>query len=266
MAPSHNGVRMPTATAEELVSGPPARPKDEPRKLRAMYGSGSEVEAFRAKVETEPYKIQFGDTAFMLAREYGTSVAGLVALNPGLRPNNLAAGEELRVPTTTSRARLGGELVLLPKRGGGSPAKAPKVLLKEAKARGAKPAAAGGAIRAASVPPHVVAAAVGVVLLASTPDRRAGRWLGGRARALGRALKSLGAMAIAPFRREERGARDEKEHRVSFDNDSAYATPVKGVPVPTEVSLTPVRGGKVKVNIATRLDGAAGAHGAVARA
>ncbi len=45
-----------------------------------------------------PYTIRAGDTLFILAQRYGTTVAAISAANPGLNPNNLQVGQVICVP------------------------------------------------------------------------------------------------------------------------------------------------------------------------
>jgi len=45
-----------------------------------------------------PYTIRAGDTLFVLAQRYGTTVAAITTANPGLNPNNLQVGQVICVP------------------------------------------------------------------------------------------------------------------------------------------------------------------------
>ncbi|MGE5599169.1 MAG: LysM peptidoglycan-binding domain-containing protein [Bacteroidota bacterium] len=45
-----------------------------------------------------PYLIQPGDTLFLLAQRFGTTVPAIVALNPGIDPNNLRIGQTVCLP------------------------------------------------------------------------------------------------------------------------------------------------------------------------
>ena len=44
------------------------------------------------------YTIQDGDTFFALARRYGTTVAALIAANPGVNPDALRIGQQICIP------------------------------------------------------------------------------------------------------------------------------------------------------------------------
>ncbi len=45
-----------------------------------------------------PYTIKAGDTLFSIAQQYGTTVSAIMALNPGIDPNNLQIGQVICVP------------------------------------------------------------------------------------------------------------------------------------------------------------------------
>jgi Tfp pilus assembly protein FimV len=52
----------------------------------------------RPKAEsTEAYSVRSGDTLGTIAERFGTTVDGLLALNPGIDPRALRVGETLRV-------------------------------------------------------------------------------------------------------------------------------------------------------------------------
>jgi LysM repeat protein len=42
--------------------------------------------------------VKGGETPTSIARQYGTSVAKLLAANPGLKPARMQIGEELKIP------------------------------------------------------------------------------------------------------------------------------------------------------------------------
>ena len=44
------------------------------------------------------YTIKSGDTLFQLARRYNTTVAAIMAINPGIDPNNLQIGQVICIP------------------------------------------------------------------------------------------------------------------------------------------------------------------------
>ena len=44
------------------------------------------------------YTIQPGDTYFLLAQRFGTTVAAIQAANPGVDPNNLQIGQVICIP------------------------------------------------------------------------------------------------------------------------------------------------------------------------
>lgn len=50
---------------------------------------------------SQQYVIQPGDTYYGLAQRYGVNVSDIIALNPGIDPNNLQVGQVICVPTTT---------------------------------------------------------------------------------------------------------------------------------------------------------------------
>lgn len=45
------------------------------------------------------YTIRPGDTLFLLAQRFNTTVAAIQRLNPGIDPNNLRIGQIICVPT-----------------------------------------------------------------------------------------------------------------------------------------------------------------------
>lgn len=47
---------------------------------------------------TVPYTIQAGDTIYRIAGRLGTTVAAILALNPGINPNALQIGQQICVP------------------------------------------------------------------------------------------------------------------------------------------------------------------------
>lgn len=49
---------------------------------------------------TTPYIIRAGDTIFALARRFNTTVAAILAANPGLDPETLLIGQRICIPTT----------------------------------------------------------------------------------------------------------------------------------------------------------------------
>ena len=49
---------------------------------------------------TIPYVIKSGDTFFKLVQAYGISLTSLIAANPGVDPNNLFIGQQIRIPQT----------------------------------------------------------------------------------------------------------------------------------------------------------------------
>ena len=49
-------------------------------------------------METEPYQVRPGETLLEIAVRYGTTVQLLMEINDLKNPNELTAGQELRVP------------------------------------------------------------------------------------------------------------------------------------------------------------------------
>ncbi len=48
------------------------------------------------------YTIKSGDTLFQLARRFNTTVEGIMAINPGIDPNNLQIGQVICIPKVTA--------------------------------------------------------------------------------------------------------------------------------------------------------------------
>ncbi len=48
-----------------------------------------------------PYTIKSGDTLYLLAIRYNTTVEAIMAINPGINPNNLQIGQVICIPQTT---------------------------------------------------------------------------------------------------------------------------------------------------------------------
>lgn len=65
--------------------------------LVVLMVAASAVHAVHAQ-ETQAYKVQAGDTLWALAQKYDTTVVKLLDLNPGVTPDRLAVGQELKVP------------------------------------------------------------------------------------------------------------------------------------------------------------------------
>lgn len=47
---------------------------------------------------TQPYTIRAGDTYFSLAQRFNTTVAAIIAANPGVDPNRLMIGQQICMP------------------------------------------------------------------------------------------------------------------------------------------------------------------------
>ena len=54
------------------------------------------------------YTVQSGDSLWLIARRYGTTVAELQRLNPGVNPQRLQVGQRLTVPAQSRQAATGG--------------------------------------------------------------------------------------------------------------------------------------------------------------
>jgi LysM repeat protein len=48
-----------------------------------------------------PYLIRSGDTLFLIAQRFGTTVSAILAINPGLDPNALRIGQTICIPQAT---------------------------------------------------------------------------------------------------------------------------------------------------------------------
>lgn len=57
---------------------------------------------------TIPYVIKHGDTFYKLAQTYGISLASLIAANPGVDPNKLYIGQQIRIPQTARKRSVAG--------------------------------------------------------------------------------------------------------------------------------------------------------------
>lgn len=55
-----------------------------------------------------PYVIKSGDTFFKIAQAYGISLTSLIAANPGVDPNKLFIGQQIRIPHTTLKRSVAG--------------------------------------------------------------------------------------------------------------------------------------------------------------
>ncbi|HHX50874.1 MAG TPA: DUF3794 domain-containing protein [Clostridia bacterium] len=51
------------------------------------------------------YVIQAGDTLYKIAKRYGTTVEAILELNPGLDPENLRIGQQIKIPCTIPGAK-----------------------------------------------------------------------------------------------------------------------------------------------------------------
>ncbi|NLN15289.1 MAG: LysM peptidoglycan-binding domain-containing protein, partial [Tissierellia bacterium] len=51
------------------------------------------------------YTIKAGDTLWQLARTYNTTVDAILAINPGINPNNLQVGQKICIPKDSKPPR-----------------------------------------------------------------------------------------------------------------------------------------------------------------
>lgn len=80
------------------------------------------------------YLVQPGDTFFSLAARFGTTVAAIAAVNPGVDPNNLQIGQPICIPTGATvppPISLLCCVILNPTPGGGAPGAAAVVLIRQ---------------------------------------------------------------------------------------------------------------------------------------
>ncbi|MNQ15092.1 D-gamma-glutamyl-meso-diaminopimelic acid endopeptidase CwlS precursor [compost metagenome] len=99
--PGTGGVQLASLAAP--VGALDSAPSD--NKAAAPRGRAAQAPAARvasARPNVRSHKIRQGDTLFGLAKQYGTTVDALRALN-NLKGNNLKVGSQLRVPGTNAR-------------------------------------------------------------------------------------------------------------------------------------------------------------------
>jgi len=68
----------------------------------------NELQKSPSPTGTIPYVINSGDTFFKIAQAYGISLTGLIAANPGVDPNKLFIGQQIRIPQTTLKRSVAG--------------------------------------------------------------------------------------------------------------------------------------------------------------
>ena len=62
---------------------------------------GSTTPPPKCPVGSFAYTIKSGDTLYKLAQTYNTTVAAIIALNPGINPDNLRVGQVICIPRET---------------------------------------------------------------------------------------------------------------------------------------------------------------------
>jgi LysM repeat protein len=67
------------------------------RTASAKQSTSAGPSAGRVRIPAQYYVIKSGDTLGAIAARFGTTVDGLVALNPGVEPTTLRPGERLRI-------------------------------------------------------------------------------------------------------------------------------------------------------------------------
>ncbi len=85
--------RTPAATTTAAVT-----PGASPSPAVSPSPAGSPTAAATPTAGPRTYVVQAGDTLSSIAAENGTTVDEIVALNPGLEPNTLQVGAEIRLP------------------------------------------------------------------------------------------------------------------------------------------------------------------------
>ena len=79
--------------------------------VKALAAANPEIETITANIEGETvslptglcpngflYTIKAGDTFFLLAQRFGTTVQAIIAANPGIDPNFLQIGQVICIP------------------------------------------------------------------------------------------------------------------------------------------------------------------------
>ncbi len=83
------GAATPTSAAATLPAGSPTTPGTP---------AGSPTPAATPTPAARVYVVKQGDTLFQIALDNGTTVEAILAANPGLDPDTLAVGTEIRLP------------------------------------------------------------------------------------------------------------------------------------------------------------------------
>ncbi len=102
-------IPLTTPGATETPSGPPAPPTSQPPSTVIMIPTNTPAAAgatptpqISTQANPSAYTVQFGDTLFKIASQFGVSVDALRAANPGINPNFIYPGQVLKIPSASA--------------------------------------------------------------------------------------------------------------------------------------------------------------------
>lgn len=105
VVPTNTAAVSATATPTPPVTRTPAAtttaaatPGASPSPSASPSPAGSPTASATPAAGPRTYVVRSGDTLSSIAAEHGTTVEAIVALNPGLEPNTLQVGAEIRLP------------------------------------------------------------------------------------------------------------------------------------------------------------------------